>query len=275
MTRRGAWLASVAVAAGLTGWAAARPETSTPFDAKKFAGDQLARMAIGRLRAVPEPGIADYRIAALTLRMVRPLVGEDLELLRLELEAWSGAGDTARFDETLREVVKADPSDTVAQLRLIVSRIRELQNSDDRLNAYLKILGSKGKALHATVRSQLALDAALLARENGNQAAFIELMTQAAQLDPTNKDAVSLFVTYFIDRTTDPLEKVKLLTDVVAADPTDHSATMNLTHALMSCGAWKAAARTLPLSNMAYAATGGRPDAQRFIDGMIITWRAE
>lgn len=254
---------------------AAPASASREVDPKLVIADMLARLAISRLRAVPDPSVADYRLAALTLRQIRPLRPTDADLVRLELEAWEGAARPDRLLEALRELVKLDPADTVAQLRLITSGIRALQTADDRLNAYLRLLGPKGERLDASIRSRLALDAALLARETGDEAAFVEFITRAAQLDATNKEAIALSASYFIGRSNDPVEKAKLLGDVVAADPTDPNAQFNLARGLMNLGAWKAAQRCMKVAVKVANNSGINTDLHQFMDEVIIAWRAQ
>ena len=53
-----------------------------------------------------------------------------------------------------------DPSDTVAQLRLISARIGQFQTAEERLAAYERFTGPEGKGLDPAIRSRLALDAA-------------------------------------------------------------------------------------------------------------------
>ncbi len=244
-------------------------------DMKRLVGDMLTRITLMRLRAVPEPSVADYRIAANSLRLLRPVAPNDPEQLRLEIEAWEGAAEPERLQEVLRELVKLDPADTAAQLRLITTRFARLHRVEDRLASYLQLLGPKGRALDPSIRSRLALDAALLSRDHGDETGFIEFLTQAAQLDATNKDAVALASSYFIDRTDDPLEKAKLLADVVVADPTDVGAHFNLAHGLMNLGAWQAARRCLDLAHTVLSKSYGQSDSQKFIDNSIVEWNSK
>lgn len=279
--RRWGWMCGAAALVMLAPSAHARQGAApagTPApapDMKRLVGDMLTRITLMRLRAVPEPSIADYRIAANSLRLLRPLTPNDPEQLRLEIEAWEGAADPARLEESLRELVKLDPSDTAAQLRLITTRFSKLHRVEDRMAAYLQLLGPKGRSLDPSIRSRLALDAALLSRDNGDETGFIEFLTQAAQLDATNKDAVALASSYFIDRTDDPLEKAKLLADVVVADPTDVGAHFNLAHGLMNLGAWSAARRCLDLAHTVFAKSYGQSDSQKFIDNCIVEWNSK
>jgi hypothetical protein len=64
--------------------------------------------------------------------------------------------------------------------------MRRLQYADARLSAYDKLLGPRGDALDPAVRSRLAFDAALLARDHGDEARFLDYLTTSTTLDPTN-----------------------------------------------------------------------------------------
>src|SRR5690606_22072900 len=124
---------------------------------------------------------------------------------RLLLEAWYAAGDEAKVIEVTREIIRLDPSDTVAQLRLISDRISRYQSVEERQTAFDRLLGESGGAIDPSVRSRLALDDALLARELGDEQRFVERLSMATQLDSSNKPAAVLAATYALERLTDPI----------------------------------------------------------------------
>jgi tetratricopeptide (TPR) repeat protein len=215
----------------------------TEDDMRRLARDAIARLSLARLREVEEPTVEDYRISALGIRIARRLDPKDAELCRLELEAWDAAGDDRESLKIVGELVKLDPADTVAQLRLVTMRIRSMQTVEDRLAAYVRMLGPAGQALDPSVRSRLALDAALLSRESGDEDRFVEYLTQATTLDVTNKEAAALHATYFLGRTTDGRERVDLLANLLLADPGDRQVYLQLIDELFQRGAFKAAKR--------------------------------
>ncbi|MCA9292688.1 MAG: hypothetical protein KDA20_02610 [Phycisphaerales bacterium] len=210
---------------------------------QQMIGRLFARQTRDRLRAIFDPTTDDYRLTARCLRLAQRAVGEDIELLRQEIEAWSAAGAAKEALAGTRELIRRDPADTVAQLRYITSQLDKLQTVDDRLAAAQRFLGPDGRKLDPTVRSRIALDAALLAREAGEEELFRELLQTAATLDVTNKQAATLFATYYLDRLDDPHDRVDLLINVVLADPLDISALENLARELVRLGAFAGAMR--------------------------------
>lgn len=215
----------------------------TEDDMRRLARDAIARLSLARLREVEDPTVEDYRISALGLRIARRLSPEDAELCRLELEAWDAAGNDREALSVVAQLVKLDPSDTVAQLRLITMRIRSMQTVDERLATYARLLGDAGRALDPSVRSRLALDAALLARESADEEGFVANLTLATQLDVTNKEAAALYATYFLERSTDGRERVDLLANLLLADHADRQVYLQLIDELFQRGAFRAARR--------------------------------
>lgn len=240
-----------------------------------LAADALAKAALARLRVNAEPGIEDFRLVALALNVAQRARENDEDLLRLELQAWLGTGDDDRVLECTRRLVRLDPRDTVATLRLLTSRLQKLQNADDRLAAYERLLGDQGASLDASIRSRLALDAALIARETGDEAGFIRRLTESVTLDSTNKDAAALYSTYFLDRTTDVRERADLLANVVLADPNDMQAHTNLARELFRRGAYVAARRFMNRAGDIAASGAVEPTVNDLFDRFLLVWMTE
>ncbi|MDX2116169.1 MAG: hypothetical protein SFZ24_11215 [Planctomycetota bacterium] len=255
--------------------AAAPPTSAVAIDEKLLAADALARAGLVLLRDRPNPSADDYRSIALLLRVVQRLRPEDPELARFEYQAWLAAGDEVRATQVAYRLVKLDPRDTVLQLRLIAARLAKLQDADQRLAAYDKLLGTEGAALDAAIRSRLALDAALLAREAGDEQGFVDRLTTAATLDPTNKEAAALYCTIFLDRTSDPQERVDLLAAVVLADPNDDAAHANLSAELLRHGAYTAAKRFLDRYGQIAASAGIDPGVEELFEQYLLVWLNE
>lgn len=184
-------LACAAVSAAVGGVSLARAQASSvPIDAAEV-GAALSRAAVIDLGMRPSATTDDYLIAADALWVAHTLRPADAETARLvSAAAWS-AGDRELLLDATRAVIRADPADTVAQLRLISANINARQTVAERLEAYDRFL-SAVRSLDPSIRSRLALDAALLLRETGDTAGFERRLRESADLDPTNKDAVSL-----------------------------------------------------------------------------------
>ena len=129
-------------------------------DTTRLASDALARLALTALREIIDPTPDDYRLSALALRVARRAYPNDVELLRLEIDAWDAAGDQDSAIAGTRQLVRLNPVDDVAWLRIVNHNIRRLQNAEERLAAYDRLLGPDGRALDPSIRSRLALDAA-------------------------------------------------------------------------------------------------------------------
>ncbi|MFA6046945.1 MAG: hypothetical protein WC718_18325, partial [Phycisphaerales bacterium] len=154
----------------------------TRADPVELAPREVARLAILDLRSLNSPGPGDFAIAAGLLSIAQDLAPNDADIVRRRAEAAYNAGDNAVVDECTKRIVELDPADTVAQLRYITSRIGAYQTAEDRLAAYDALVGPKGAALDESIRSRLALDAALLARERGDTAGFIDRLKKAISL---------------------------------------------------------------------------------------------
>ncbi len=124
---------------------------------------RLARSAILLTRSFPDPAIEEFRLGALALEIAQRLDPGNEELLRFQLEAWRHAQDDANVLRVTREIVRVNPSDTVAQLRLLTEQVRLQQRIEDRVRLYDTLLGPGGESLDVSVRSRLAFDAALAA----------------------------------------------------------------------------------------------------------------
>lgn len=246
-------------------------------DIRAMAADGLARMSLIILRDIPSPSADDYRVSAMGLRIAQRLCpgGVDEELLRLEREAWKAAGDHDEALELTRKLVRIAPDDAVALLTVLSSRIHALQDSDQRLAAYDRLLGAEGKALDPAIRSRLSLDAALLARENGDEAGFVRRLTDATTLDATNKDAAVLYATYFLDRATNALERADLLGNIILAGPTDVNAYNNLASELFQKCAFRGATRFYDCATNLILAAGEQLTIDDIFDRFLATWMAE
>lgn len=293
-TTGAAWIASLALsgAAHAQGAAPNQPEATdaapapvtapppSPFDAEPLSGnsverllaDAIAREAVRRLRVTQSPTADDYRLAALGLRAAIRLAPGDLHLHRRLADAQRAAGDFDDELETLRRIRQLDPADTVTQLRLLNHAIQSRQTVADRLAAYDRALGEAGDGLDPAVRSRLALDAALLARESGDERGFVTRLTRATQLDATNKPAAVLAARYALSQLDDPLARVEALANVVLADPVDPQAHLDLARELLDAGAFAGADRFMDRAQDIFQRSGRPPTTELRNDLIVIEW---
>jgi hypothetical protein len=260
------------VLGGLLSPDAGAQESSERGTLDRLAVSTLSRLALSRLRSVDDPSRSDLLIAAQSLRILRQLAPNDVELIRLEAAARSAADDNEGHLELARQLLAIEPRDAVAQLQVALHAIGALQNADLRLAAYENFLGEAGAPLDPAVRSRLALDAAMLARENGQEQKFLEYLVLATTLDVTNKDAAALYASYFLPLSDDPIERFDILANVLLADPLDPSAHENIAIELMQHGAFTGALRFQSLLSGIIFQRGDVLSPQQTFDFALCTW---
>ncbi len=278
--RRGAWT-GIAAAALLAVFASggARAQSGDRFagesdTARRLAAERIARLPMLHLRRAQAPTERDFELTALALDMAMDIDPTREAFVRRAIEAWHGAGNKAKELETTRRLLTIAPDDQVAQLRLLSDKVSSHQSVEGRLQAVETILGPAGEGVDGAVRSRLALDAALLAQEIGDDDRFVRLLTRATQLDSTNKDAAVLAATYYTERSRDPLGRVEMLLNVLMSDPVDPSAHLNLARELRSHGAFLAAQRFQNSGSNMYARAGTAPTMDMQLEALVGIWQA-
>ncbi|MCA9288563.1 MAG: hypothetical protein KDA05_08255 [Phycisphaerales bacterium] len=236
----------------------------------------LERIAQIDLRIRPAPAVDDFRMAMLAFDVAAEVRPDDANLLRRASEAAFTAGDPGALEAYTRRIVALDGRDTVAQLRLITMRIGRYQSAAERLAAYDRLLGPAGRSLDASVRSRLALDAAVLARETGDEDRFVEYLKQATALDATNKEAAALALAYFQAAVPeDAIGRLQLMMNLMLADPVDPHVNMGLVEELLANGAIQQAGR---FHNNALAIVGAAdPQIATLLEkrGLILMWHVQ
>lgn len=250
---------AAAVVLAACGWAKADPDPPKISSIETLAAHAAARCAIMDLKYAGNPTPRDYKVAQELLAVAAALIRADAErpregttppplpdqqtILRLYLEAATGAGDTQTVREITRELVKLDRTDSVSLLRAIGFKISDLQSVEDRLATYDKFLGDDGPDLDPAILSRLALDSALLLRERGDLEGFADRLATACDLDKTNKDAAMLTLAFYSENMTDPRGLFELRLNVLNADPFDAAIYSAIVDQLLQHGAYKGAFR--------------------------------
>ena len=225
------------------------------------------------LRQVPSP--SDYQLATTLLSIASDLDPMNAELARWVVEAAWSAGDFQAMMVATRRVIKADPRDTVAQLRLVSSVINQQQTVEGRLKLYDRFLGSAGKSLDVSVRSRLALDAALLERESGNVQGFAERLLLATKLDVSNKPAALLAAQFYSDATSDPVVLLEYQFKLLFADPLDANVHLTIARILAREGAYESSRRFLENSLALYKIESGRAPAMVEEIRLALNWQID
>ncbi len=251
---------------------AGAPRTATRTDLRAFNARSVTRLAMLDLRACPGPLPRDFAIASELLALASRLAPDDADIVRRRAEAAWNAGDEGVLLESTRRVIELDPADTVAQLRLITARIGRLQTARARLEAYERFLDPRAGSLDDSVRSRLALDAALLRREMGDEDGFVDRLKTALRLDPTNKDAALLAFTFFTSRVDDRAGRLDLLSNLLLADPLDPRTVRMLRDESAAAGDFTSARRFHVMERAITLTAGRRTDDAFNIEGYVLDW---
>lgn len=241
----------------------------------EYAARSVVRVALMDLRCRPSPTPDDYLVTGSLLATASVFLPEDAELLRTRIAAAWSAGDADAVEALTAQLLRLDPGDTVAQLRLASSRIARLQTVEERLAAYGRLLGPSGAAIDPSVRSRLALDAALLLRESGDKSGFAERLAQATQLDVTNKEAAALAWSYFGPLMESRPDRIELLLNLLMADPIDPNVYHQLALELSLAGAFEQAQRFHAVALGLYERDGSPAHERIITEDAVIQWQVD
>ncbi len=242
---------------------------------RQLASEHLARAATLRLRALDQPEERDYAIVGLAYELAQTIRPGVSEFLRRRIDAWHEAGDNEEVLRATAQLLTLEPNDTVALLRLISARIARVQRAEDRLAMYDRLTGRDGESIPPSVRSRLALDAALLSRERGDDAGFAARLALATSLDPANKDAAVLAAETVLAVSTDPIARAEVLLNLILADPLDPAAHYRFARELREQGAFTAAVRFQAHAERLYVQTGYSASLDESIESIVGQWQLQ
>lgn len=247
----------------------------TPQVLQRLTADALIRLALFNIRSVPVPSADDYAAGAAIFGIAQSLAPDDEEVLKRRTEAAWGAGDQELLMKLTEQLVRVDPRNTVAQLRLISGRLASFQTIEERLSRLEQLIGPRGASLDPSIRSRLALDAALLYRERGDDSNFIERLKLATQLDSTNKDAALMALNVFTSRVDDEFGRLEMLANLLYSDPLDPNIHMMLAQDLASQGAFNQSRRFHRISQKIFSTAGTAINLQRTLEAIALDWRCD
>jgi len=261
----------LAITVGVRG---ADAQTETNPDMDRLVARELIRIALIDLRQQAEPGSSDYALASAMLGIARELTPDDSELIRRQIESERAAGNERAVMLLTRDLVRLDPSDSIAQLRLLSWNASQKQTVGDRLAVYNLYLGPKGEEAikDPAVRSRLALDAALLHREEGNEREFIRLLSLATSLDSSNKEAASLALAFYQERRNDPVATLELAINLLRADPIDPNLHFGVAAELAKNGVFDQSQRFHDNARRLIASDGVTYDEGIETESIILRW---
>lgn len=251
--------------------AASRSAADAPLAIEQFAAKSVERVALLDLRAQPDASQAQYALTADLLGIAQTLDPADVNIVRRRIEAAWNAGDSDLTRELSRRLVQLDPANTVAQLAVISSQINLLQTAPERLAAMARIVAAT--SIDPSVRSRVALDAALLSREQGDDAGFDANLRTSLKLDPSNKAAANLAATLYAGN--DPEKRFELLSNLLLADPLDVAVLDAMTQSLAFSGAFEQAQRFDRLVTKLQSAIPEGRTIQGFLQSSVLRWQAD
>ncbi|MGD0139424.1 MAG: hypothetical protein ABSD28_11150 [Tepidisphaeraceae bacterium] len=197
---------------------------------------------------------ADLYRAAMTLNPKEPRFPRALADVLLELDDAPGAMDA------LKDYLNLDNyNDQTAQVQLIDLYLSSdaMESVDDRLN-YLRFLLKK-QAISAPVKSEIALRAAQLLMDKGQNDQALKLLDSARFLNPMNLQA--LRIRYIMTQDTAlPVDRVQQLLGILQANPADPIVASRLAEQLAQLGLVDSAIVWYALANELYSATHVPPD---------------
>lgn len=259
----------------VTALAAPRGEARAQSLSEEFVARELTRLALIDLRNQQNPETDDYALAAAMLEIALKQTPEDAELVRRLIEAHRAAGHEQDVMRLTRElVVRLDPSDSVALLRLLSWTAAQRQTVQERLSVYDRYLSPEGQKAIAdpAVRSRLALDAALLHREEGNEQEFVRLLSMATSLDSSNKEAAALASAFYQERKSNPVAILELAINLLRADPIDPNLHFAVAADLAKHGVFDQAQRFHDNGRRLIASDGITQDPGIETEATILRW---
>lgn len=267
-----AWLLALAPARTLAQDGRDRAGTLRAADLAGSASRAIVRTVLIDTRLRANAASADFRLASIVMGLAQELAPNDEELVRWQISLADAGEDTAALDRHLTRLLELSPRDTVAQYRLISSRIRAVQKIQERLEKYERVLGPGGAALDPSIRSRLALEAAALCRERGDDAGFVAKLKLATGLDATNKEAALAALTYFAEKTKDQMGRLELLANVLYADPADPNVHLEMAREFYAGGDFESAQRFQDNALSVYTRAGVDRATPGLLEELTIDW---
>jgi hypothetical protein len=261
--------------------AAAAPAAPLRFgqaDPVAVSARALARIAMIDARVPTAVTPEDFGSAALLLEIASDLAPADADILRLAIEARDQAGDAGAAPAVAamrRRLLALQPDDTVLTLGIISDRISALQDADSRIAALENLIGPRGESIDSSVRSRLALDAAMLHREKGDASAFADRLRLALSLDGTNKEAAALLHAFVAGGDASAPQRLESLLVLLYADPLDPATHQSIGRELSAGGALTQAKRFFEHARLLTDQFGGTRDSVIESELDLLTWRTE
>lgn len=217
---------------------------------EEMLADQLVLLAHKTLGGQDEPRSDQMARAQILLDLALQLVPDDAEIWRLRTELAVSMDDRPGQREALKHYCALRPQDDAAQLRWIISSIREHQTIEGRIEAAAKIVDtSEAGRFSVALRSRLSSFIAASALELGDLETFVASLKKAVRLDPTNQDAARMMLEHLMSKQLSGLAVGQALMHLITADLADTEARIQLANILNSQGAYETASHQYAVAN--------------------------
>ncbi len=208
----------------------------------------LTRTSLDLLR-LPEPTATDYEVALTLSEWSTELVPDWLDGWRVYLQIASVAESVddrgaERLRNALSAIVRLDPRDEVARLRLLSLAVDRYGTVEERVAAYERLLAPENLSrLGGPVASRLALELALLLYRNGDVEGFASRLAESVALDPAHPAATEMAAGFLRHRVNDAVGEAELALTAAVANPANLDPLQTLAKLCLSNGAFAAAQR--------------------------------
>lgn len=227
-------------------------ESAGPARLVEAGRQRFARLLAGTaldLMQLPEPSTDDYRVALSLSEWATELDPDWSDgwrvLLRLSAAA-EGLDDrtTERMRTALSSIVRLDPRDEVARLRLLSLAVERFDTVEERLAAYDRLLEpSNLSKLGTAVAARLAYESALLLYRSGDIPGFAARLAESVALDPSYPPATEMAAGFLRHNLDDPVGEVELFAAAALANPSNLLPLETMASISLNNGAYRAAAR--------------------------------
>ncbi|MEM9418979.1 MAG: hypothetical protein AAGA25_08025 [Planctomycetota bacterium] len=182
--------------------------------------------------------------AQVMLDLALELAPDDADLWSKRIYLAELMGDGAAALSALRNYVDLRPDQDAFRLRLTLAELAEVETLDGRL-AILEeeIREAQAAGYSEAYLSRLASAAASIARETGNNDAFLKHLKTAVRADSANGEAALLTYELAVERGAKPLNMGAAAINLVRARPLDSDARLLLADALYNVGVYDRAVR--------------------------------
>ncbi len=222
--------------------------TQTQVTGQQLLSDMLLRVTMQTLidSRGDNTGLREDQLvrAQVLLDLALELTPDDAELWSKRISLAEQASDTPGVLSALRRYVELQPEHDAYRLRLTLTELAEVETLDGRLAILEEALrDASSRGYSEAYRSRLASAAATIAREVGDNNAFLKHLKTAVRDDPANGEAAGLTYDLALERGAKPLNLGAAAINLVHARPLDSDARLLLADALYNLGVYDRAVR--------------------------------